>query len=603
MAQISQFNKKNTAKILALMLSFAGVLGLGLTWYFYKECIVGIALLPVFYFTFNLYSSISALSRGKCISAIILSLIYSTAFIAGIQLDSQSEIKISLKMLICVCLLIIEIFPLIIFLLCKTDNYVLKRNKNNTVYYICLALLIFSWGLIYLALFPGVYATDAPYWYHEFYRKDIAISSQWSPVYCGIFYLFMRIGKNWMGSFSAGFAIFSLLQMTFSLCIIGRILHFINTRLNEKFLIGTTLFYMLPTHTILALTSAQDSVFAACLSLVLLYMLEYIADEECFVKSKNKMFALYICMILMCVARNNGLYATLVLLVVALFLRIRKRMLLLLTSVVITMMLFQGPVYSMLGISKSTTTREMLSLPLQQMAYAYNNGNLTQIEKNEMEEFVSQEGWQSYRCCISDNVKSKFNTDKFKENRTGFIKLYMKGLFNHPIDFIQGMGLQTFTLWYPDKKWPDDRPWHPYIDILCYGESVSHRSFAEQDFMITRRSLFPQYELFLEKMFGYGTPDDGYGGNLKMFFEKIPVVGTLFQAGLYSWIILYIFMYSIYRKNRELFIAISLILGVWITVFLSPVIMYRYCAPFIFAAPIYISAVAVLRGYSCLKSD
>mgnify|MGYP006982442482 FL=1 len=49
--------------------------------------------------------------------------------------------------------------------------------------------------MAYLALFPGVYATDAPYWYHEFLRKDIPISSQWSPVYCGIFYLFVNSGK------------------------------------------------------------------------------------------------------------------------------------------------------------------------------------------------------------------------------------------------------------------------------------------------------------------------------------------------------------------------------------------------------------------------
>ena len=108
-----------------------------------------------------------------------------------------------------------------------------------------------------------VYATDAPYWYHEFLRKDIPISSQWSPVYCGIFYLFVNSGKLFFDNYSIGFAVFTLLQMSISLYVIWNILSFINDKTNKTLVILSTLFFLLPMHVILSLTSAQDSIFTS----------------------------------------------------------------------------------------------------------------------------------------------------------------------------------------------------------------------------------------------------------------------------------------------------------------------------------------------------
>ena len=50
----------------------------------------------------------------------------------------------------------------------------------------------------------------------------------------------------------------------------------------------------------------------------------------------------------------------------------RKQIFKIIIGVLMFILIYQGPVYNVLGIQKGTALREMLSLPLQQMACAYN---------------------------------------------------------------------------------------------------------------------------------------------------------------------------------------------------------------------------------------
>ena len=92
---------------------------------------------------------------------------------------------------------------------------------------------------------------------------------------------------------------------------------------------------------------------------------------------------------------------------------------------------------------------------------------LTDAQRKEMELYIPEEGWKSYTPCISDPVKSYFD-DLEGAEKGNFAKLYIRLLVENPEEFLQGAGLQTFGLWYPNKQWPDYRTWHPYIDIMSY---------------------------------------------------------------------------------------------------------------------------------------
>ena len=107
-------------------------------------------------------------------------------------------------------------------------------------------------------------------------------------------------------------------------------------------------------------------------------------------------------------------------------------------------------------------------------------------------------------------------------------------------------------------------------------------------YILRKTYLFPIYESFLETLFGKGESYNGYGGNLDMIFDDIPVFGNLCRIGTYTWILAFALFYEVYKKWNTFLMTLGLELGLWLTVFLSPVIMYRYCAPIIFSTPLYI---------------
>lgn len=468
-----------------------------------------------------------------------------------------------------------------------------KVSAHKKVLYISFVVLAAVWGLAYLAVFPGVLATDADYWFYEFSVESAPVISQWSPFYCAIFYGLVKLGENLFGGYNAGFAVFSFVQMVFVLAIVWQVLKFFYRNLNDVAIILAALFFaLLPTHVILALSSAQDPVFAACFAMCLIHLFELALYPDIYLKKKSNIVKMVLWMVVLCMVRNNGVY---VILVMSIFVMIwvqncRKQLLLVSVCVLVSAFTWQGPIYDVMGIEKGSELRGMLGFPMQQMAYAYKYGGerLDLEQKNRMLSFVSEEGWQVYGPCITDPVVGRMDCDAVKNHFSDFLKLYFEVFLSVPDCYIKAAGLQTFGLWYPNKTYPDWRIWHPYIEYLCLDTST----FGRTDFGVSRDSLFPLYDKLLGWLYGQAQNypqdyPDGFGGDLSMAFSSIPVLGMLSKAGIYFWMVLYLFFYAIYRKWRAPFAVIGLGAGLLLTVFLSPVMMYRYCAPVIFSAPLF----------------
>ena len=584
-------------KIISLILAFGGMCGIAAEVSTLGQSLVyrDIIFLPVLFVLYKCYQIclMKRETKGFYWLTCGLSFLFSMMLIVGDQLDMTNNFSLEWKIWLKICLLAVAIFPILaqvtLWLNDRQKTAVLKSG-NKRVQIICFVVLSLVWLAGYLAMFPGVYGADAPYWHHEFSRSDVAISSQWSPFYCSIFYGLVALGTRLFDSYNAGFAIFSFVQMVFILFVIWNILKFFCKRMGDVSVILVTAFFsLIPTHVILAVSSAQDPVFAACLAMVVIQLLEMAIDAEEFWKSKKEVIKLFIWLILLCMIRNNGLYAIIVMLVfVVIFIKkYRKQIVITLIAAIAIIQIYQGPIYDMIGIEKGTALREMLSLPLQQMAYAYNYAydKLSEDEISQMQEYISDEGWRSYQPCISDHVKGQLNVDKTREHMDEFIKLYFEVFQASKESYLKAAALQTYGLWYPNKVWTDWRTYHPYIAYLCSDTF----GLYDSDFTITRTSLFPAYDNLLGTLFGKGDDHSGAGGNLSMAFSKVPVLGTFCRIGTYTWVLIYLFFYSLYRRWKKPFGVIGLEIGICITVFLSPVIMYRYCAPIIFTAPLFVA--------------
>lgn len=593
-------------KIAALILSYAAVCGIGMefTLISQKDAVYGNLLLVigmyVLYRAYGLCFRVK-MTKGFYILNVGMAILFSMMLTVGGMAEHMIALPVG-RILCRGVFLAVALYPVLFGITSWLDRRGQTKTAekvdtiaNQKVCRLCFGIVAIMWFLGYLAMFPGVYSTDAPYWFFEFSTESVPISSQWSPMYCAFFYYLVRLGETLFGSYQTGFAVFSFVQMVFILSIIWNLLQFFCYRFHYKAVILAAAFWaFVPTHVILGLTSAQDPVFAACFAMCLRYLFELADDARSFFGKKDKPVKLALWMLLLCMIRNNGLYAMLVMtFFVIVFMRnYRKQIVLLITLVSMCVLVYQGPIYTVLGIEKGTAIREMLSFPLQQMAFVYNydHDKLSENQIEQMFRYIPDDGWSNYGLyclSISDPVKANLDREETRKNFLDFINLYLDILRTAPSGCFHGAVLQTFGLWYPNKGWPDVRTWHPYIEYLCldtigmYGENF--------DFSVERYSLFPVYDKILGILFGNGTDHSGFGGNLSMIFSKIPVFGMFCKVGIYIWMLIYLFFYSLYRRWRGPFIMIGLGIGILLTIMLSPVILYRYCAPVIFSAPIFLA--------------
>lgn len=526
----------------------------------------------------------------------MLSLLFSTLWCWGAELDQKGVVSSGLHKPILILCGAAAVFMALTWITAKFDDreYSTPNSfKKRTLIKTFLGVSA-VWFLGYLAMFPGVYTTDSPYWYYEFANKSVPISTTWSPIYAGLFYFFVESGRNLFGSWDIGFAIFTFLQMCIVLFAVFRILEFLNQYLGNAAVVGGALFFaFVPTHVILSVSSAQDPLFAACFANCLIHLIKLSLEKTKYASSKKNLIAFTFWLISMCLLRRNGIYA-MAILILGSFLfgkHLRKPLLNLLIVAFIAVQAIQGFGYTTLGIQTGSTSplriKAFLSLPLQQMAYTYNRGEIPDDLKNRMELYLSADDWQFYQTGISDQVMSRLNAKYAQEHLPDFINLYCEVGDCDPNGYFQGALLQTYGLWFPGKDYPDSATWHPYIDFQSY----SYVGFHGTDFILKRTSLFPPYNQALAWLFGEGETLDGYGGHLFMAFSDIPVLSVLCKAGTYTWLLLYAACYAVYRRWYGALVILSFPVGIWISVFLSPVIMYRYVAPIIFSAPLIVAVL------------
>lgn len=547
--------------------------------------------IPCFFFWYWIFTRCDKIEKNRNIQIMIFiySICISCSLVMGIALENMYS-PISLSVIMKGILVFFAVYPIVKGFTYWIDSLNIKGHieKRRVIVYSYLVIVAF-WIMAYLAMFPGIYGIDAPTWYNMWNAENRIISSQWSYVVSGLFYYLIKFGEK-IGNVNIGFMIFTGLQVIFSLVVIWKIVNFLQRKIgNKAVIIAAAFFSLIPTHVIIAVTSAQDGFFSACFALCSIYIIEACTEEE-FWQNKKKIFEMIFSLVVLCIIRNNGLYAIIVMAILSLlFVKKRKKQLYISISVVVVCVLvFQGPIYTMLGVKKGTALREMLSIPLQQIACVYNNADLDEQIKNEIEAYVPKENLENYIPEISDAVKNYSDTDKIKRNPKDFVELYVTVCLKSPRYAIEGFLRQTMGLWYLNKKYPDVNLWHPYLN---YKNTDARISWGDDALNIEQNSLFPAYNNLLSYLFAWGDDASGYGGNLQTHFQNIPILANLCRISTYFWVLMYVVMYGIAKKWTDKMVILCLEFGLTCTIFLSPLMCYRYYAPVVFSTPLFLSLV------------
>lgn len=541
--------------------------------------------------------------RRALIAFGIFSLLLSISLVGGRVLDLDVTVNAWKASLICF-LLWFGIFPVSLFV-AKAMTGMPSRTQGSEghLLLICFGVVVLCWLCVYLAAFPGIYTTDAYSWYYEFDDFGTSISSQWSPVYAGAFYLFVHTSHELFNSYEIGLAGFSALQMAFALFVIYRVMRLSERELGSISCIAVGIFYgMIPTHAIMTLETAQGAVFAPVFTMIVLHLVRMALHPSAYWACSRNGVAFVCWCVLGCILRNNAMYALLVLLpFIALYQHgYRKRLLSCVLLGIAFSLIYSGPILTVAGVQKTTTIREMLSMPLQQMAYVYTYcpDGMTQDQRSQFVAYVTQDSIDAYASLnhtgISDDIKRNLDDEAVLSDPARFARLYLSVGAANPIVYIKAAGLQDLGLLYPDKSYPDTRIWHYYLDYESYRFDPDDITFGKY-ININRNSLFPALNHIFDHLFGSNPTGlgDGYVPVDSCVFSKIPLIGPLCRASVWFWTIVFIFFCGIWTRWRSRLVPVVAVLAFILTVALAPLIMYRYCAPFIFPIP---ALIVLLRA-------
>lgn len=585
-------NKKyiasNLKNIIPFVLSFISTLGINGLITITSEQVTNNSFVYFIFFALFLFtfSKIKIFKKGYTIFSIIFSMFLSLVLIIGSQLEFYSEIIWSFATLIKIIALSVSIFPLNYLLLKYLDKFKIQKSDNinyKKIFVITFLIILFFNFLVFLALYPGEYGYDAGFQIMEILEKDVQITSHFSLLFSFILAKVVNLGKVLFGSYQVGFGIYCFLQMTFLSYVATKITVFCAKRIPNKiiYFINVLFFSFFPLYTLMSISAAQDSVFAGLFCLIILNVIELIENKD-YWKNKLKPISLGILIFLLCLIRNNGFYCILIS-IPFIFLACKNKKVVVLLIFIIPLFaykIYSGPVFNILGVTKTDTFREMLSIPSQQFARVYNY-NLKVFSKEELKQLkkfypqIDDFKYYTYRQSIADPTKSVLNNKYVKSNLKDYISLWTSNGVKDPENYVEAFLLNSLGFWYPNKNYNDDRMYHPYIEI----EMMDAAKWNPRYVQIKRESKFPIYEKILNITIG------------KNAWKRIPVISTIFTTGTYFIIFIFLFLLTILRRNFKYMLPISIILGLYATLFLSPVALFRYCFPIIMVSPLMINLI------------
>lgn len=519
--------------------------------------------------------------------SMLFSLLFSLLTVIGTQLEVISEIIWNFSTITDIICLSVMILPISYNIFEYLSNIkIIKKIEANKKLYIISFLIIFIAGfLVFLAMYPGMYGYDAIFQINKV--RNNAMDTHYSVIYCYYLNFFTQIADFFGKGHRFAIALYSLTQLIIMSSISSYVCYYIVKKSKSfiAYLIALLFYVLLLPYKIMVVSTAQDVLFAGVFVLVFINLLEYITNND-YSKKKIKNIIMGCLIILLCLLRNNGLYALIILILTFMLLRIKDYKYLLI-SIIIPILIFKiisGPVYKKIGVDLSknedNTIKEMSSIPGQQLARAYSRHkknfgiqNKKELKKYYGELNIIEKNAYDYPS-ISDEIKAKLNTEYVKKDKIKYLIYWIHVGIKYPCDYIDAFGIQNLGLFYPFKHYYDSRMFHPLIEY----RSLNEKKFTEESdkyYTLNNKSKFKEY-------------DDYIRNNIqKNDWQNIPIVSLLYNLGFYFIYTILIIMMVIYKKRYQLFYPLGIIIGLYLTLFLAPVALYRYVFPIICVSPLY----------------
>lgn len=367
------------------------------------------------------------------------------------------------------------------------------------------------------------------------------------------------------GSVNLGLFIYSIIQITILISTLAFTIKYMK-KLNTPLWLRlcTLIFYALvPVFPLYAMSAVKDTIFGSLIILYIIFIFDLIKYQNLSIKK-----CIYVSVLIFTIMlfRNNG-YHVIIISMPFIILSNKKFSLKLLCIFLIPIIIYKGYTNILLPnlhITKGSI-REMLSVPFQQTARYFKKyeDELSNNDKKVIDKILDTSDLKErYNPTFADPVKNKFNKYTTNNDLKEYFNVWMKGLFKHPITYVESTLNNTFGYYYPNTY-----RWYIYYK---YDSRLKDSGFNyHYNHLKNMRNILSSYGVI---------------------FPYIPILGLTINIGFNTWIIILMTGYIIaLKKYRYLNYLIPSIILVLVCI-ASPVNTYfRYALPYVFAMPIMIS--------------
>jgi len=382
--------------------------------------------------------------------------------------------------------------------------------------------------------------------------------------------IFINLGRV-ISDIELGTIFFSFAQSALLALIFGKVIVWMRKeKVGKVGIIATFFFYaVLPVNSMAGLIMWKDILFGGFGLLFLLALRQLYTEKDAFFSVKKISYFITLAF-LFCTWRNNGLYAYVLFIVLALVVNrklfIAKKYLFLLLSPIVITFIYLTAITPL--ITPASSQAATLVIPSQQIARTvkYESNSISSQDKKTIDAiFPYSKLGAEYNPRLSDPVMGSFNDNVFQKNEGKYLSIWFKLLRGHKKTFVAAFLYNNYGYAYPfyASSSPTDillnNANHPNV-IKGYTDTayVNGGKFAT----IAYRDLIMQQVPFLQ------------------------------NVGFYTCIILLAAYIAIIRKRQELMGVFIILSGLFISTILGPVNSeFRYLYLFVVATPFIITSV------------
>jgi hypothetical protein len=217
--------------------------------------------------------------------------------------------------------------------------------------------------------------------------------------------------------------------------------------------------------------------------------------------------------------------------------------------------------------------QEMLTVPISQLArtYNYRKDVFSKEDILLLHRYLPEENPNRYEPLCTDLLKVGFNNEAFSEDKSSFVKLWLRIGKKAPAVYVNAWLLTSYGYWYP------------YASLNVYaGRTVYTFTYDESSYFGyevekpgTRTSLIPAIDTFFRTI------------SLTRSFQKIPVIRLFFAPAFWFFVFLWQLFFRGFRRRFCGAVCFLPAFLTWLTVLLGPCSLVRYVIILWFLVPVY----------------